>query len=85
MPCGRMSSGLASLLVMAGEQKQRTFDSGDPMRGIVNCPQCNWEITGSFSWCPKCGTRLKPFQCAYCNSFYSRELSECPHCGATAA
>lgn len=82
MPCGRMGFGLAGLWTLAGEQKQKITNSAQDDRALVHCPECNWEITGNFSWCPKCGTRLKPFQCAYCDSIYPRNLPECPHCGA---
>lgn len=85
MACGGMGSGLAKLWALAGEQDLKVSDTQDENKKFVKCPECNWEITGSFTWCPKCGTRLKPFQCAYCNSIYSRELSECPLCGAPAA
>jgi len=84
MPCGKMGSGLASLWAIAGERKQNFPNSTNNDNGLVNCPECNWEITGSFSWCPKCGTRLKPFHCGYCDSIFSKDLSECPHCGAPA-
>lgn len=85
MPCGRMGSGLASLWTLAGEQEQKITNPGDSDKTFVHCPECNWQITGNFTWCPKCGTRLKPIQCEYCKSSYSKDLSECPHCGAPAA
>ena len=85
MPCGRMGFGLANLWALAGENVQQKPDSEAADKVFTHCPECNWKITGDFSWCPKCGRRLRPFQCEYCKNYFSREKSECPHCGAPPA
>ncbi|RME90165.1 MAG: hypothetical protein D6770_03055 [Anaerolineae bacterium] len=48
----------------------------------LTCPTCKTPVQASFSWCPTCGSALKPQPCAYCGHILSPEETTCPACGA---
>ena len=83
MPCSGMRNGLAGLWAIAGKQVEKTDAApGEKPTEQTRCPDCGWRITGDFSWCPQCGSRLKPYQCEYCQGTVPKDYHECPRCGA---
>lgn len=82
MVCGKSGMGLAALLAIGG--KAVGFDPATSQIPdlLTKCPECGWEVALDFSWCPKCGFRLSPYQCEYCRSMVPKALDECAHCGA---
>ena len=85
MPCGGMRPGLAALWALGSEQVQKDGLDSQEVKNWAKCPECGWQITGEFSWCPKCGTRLSPYQCDYCRGIVPKDQQECPRCGAPVA
>ncbi len=48
----------------------------------MTCPTCKTPVQASFTWCPTCGSALKPLPCEYCGHILSPEEKTCPACGA---
>ncbi|MAT43745.1 MAG: hypothetical protein CL609_15515 [Anaerolineaceae bacterium] len=49
---------------------------------LMTCPNCNSRIEKSYTWCPVCGSPLKPTPCAYCGQQLSITDKHCKYCGA---
>jgi predicted amidophosphoribosyltransferase len=56
--------------------------SGQPAE--PTCPNCRAVVAPHYTWCPMCGTALRPYPCAYCGQMISPEETHCGHCGAPA-
>ncbi len=50
----------------------------DPMP--VTCPHCSTKVLSKFTFCPSCGTSLKP-TCPHCGQPVEPIWSNCGHCG----
>lgn len=54
---------------------------------LINCPECNKEISDKAGACPHCGFPLtKPvafdiFTCRHCGKDFPFSMDNCPHCG----
>ena len=85
MHCGGRSSGLLTALLI-GSQLTRVNSEPEghrePLVSRVHCPTCGWQIDKDYAWCPQCGARLRPFQCAYCQGTVPADAESCVHCGA---
>ncbi len=81
--CDSNLSSVLSALAMAGEQPvfQRNELKVDPKPGLI-CWHCKNEISAEFSWCPACGSALKPVPCNYCGQMIGIQENNCPYCGA---
>lgn len=78
---GTFSGDLANLWAVGG--KQETILSG-ASSGQFNqvCHGCDWQLTGKFSTCPKCGADLRLVTCTYCGEAALQKDVECAHCTA---
>ena len=77
---GRAYKGLLTLLKDEGVETSRPFQN----EYALACPECGHEINGMFNWCPRCGSRMVPYQCEYCQGIIPRDARTCPGCGAPA-
>ncbi len=50
----------------------------DPLPVI--CPHCSTKVLSKFTFCPSCGTSLKP-TCPHCGQAVEPTWSNCGHCG----
>jgi len=82
MPCFGMGSDLIKLGSLILPEAVPALSGRQETRVRVNCPECGWEITSDFTWCPQCGVRTKPYQCAYCRGWVPVGMEVCPRCGA---
>lgn len=50
---------------------------------LVNCPECNGQISDKSSLCPHCGfpIEIRNFSCPECKQLYNSEKKNCPYCG----
>jgi hypothetical protein len=51
----------------------------DPMP--VSCPSCSASVLSKFTFCPSCGTSVKPV-CSNCGKPVEVAWSNCAHCGS---
>jgi hypothetical protein len=51
----------------------------DPMP--VSCPSCSASVLSKFTFCPSCGTSVKPV-CSNCGKPVEIAWSNCAHCGS---
>jgi RNA polymerase subunit RPABC4/transcription elongation factor Spt4 len=82
MPCGNFGSGLAGLWAVGGRMVKRDESDAPTANQQTRCPDCSFGLSEKFSWCPRCGSRLKSFTCDYCQGTVPDNEEECPHCGA---
>jgi RNA polymerase subunit RPABC4/transcription elongation factor Spt4 len=85
MPCLGLGLDLLNLAQIKAPDAVQRSSEREGTGAQVRCPECAWEITQEFTWCPQCGLRMKPYQCVYCRSWVPVGLDACPHCGAPEA
>jgi len=81
MPCGGRFNLLGSIMEqfpISGQEDK----TGRVYEGQTQCPKCELAVDDRFTWCPKCGARLVPFQCEYCRVTVPSGAQTCPSCGA---
>lgn len=49
--------------------------------GVLECPQCEEEVSPDFEFCPFCSYELKLTVCPECGKEVSKTFSVCPYCG----
>lgn len=83
MHCGRRKTGLLTTLLVGTQlTKVSPVETVELQVGEGQCSECGYHLDRNFAWCPNCGTRSKPYQCAYCHGLVPIEAESCDHCGA---
>lgn len=83
MQCGRRNPGLLTALLVGTQLASvAPVDEAKPQVIEVQCPECGYPLDRDFDWCPNCGARSKPYQCAYCRGIVPINAESCVHCGA---
>ncbi len=81
--CGGSWNSLISALVLAGEQPAvRAVEVKAIPKPMLLCWHCKSEVLPEYSWCPACGSALKPVSCSYCGQMIGAQENNCPYCGA---
>ena len=79
---GNLNSVLAALAI-AGEQPFiRGNELKEEPKPRLICWHCKNRLSPEFSWCPICGSAVKPVPCSYCGQMIGIKEDYCPHCGA---
>ncbi len=82
MRCGGSRSGLMGLLIAGTALAALPVEIRPEREFLTKCPHCSYAIKGDFTWCPQCGSRIKPYSCDYCEGSVPISAESCPHCGA---
>lgn len=86
MRCGGRNTGLlAALLVGSQLTRIPPVVVQQSPKAEVHCAKCGYDLQGDYFWCPNCGARTKPYQCAYCQGLVPLDAETCTHCGAPIA
>lgn len=81
--CGGRCSPLLSAFTLALPQSPIVkVEPGNSRWVQLVCWYCQSSVNADFTWCPICGSALKPVACSYCGQMIGIQDDHCPHCGA---
>jgi predicted amidophosphoribosyltransferase len=82
--CGGHRRNIGNLLIpLLAQVSELSVPVREPViQNRITCPNCSSLIAPGYSWCPDCGTALRPQPCNYCGQTLAPKDKHCQHCGA---